>query len=216
MKKQWQSLVFLCMACLAWAAPASAIPVVAANSTYTLYLEGSVSGNAAAGNFRFDGAPEEIPRGSGFVSVTETETVIDATSSRIIITLTGSTDLFPAPDDVALLGIGTFGDGLDLLFPVRLTDARISFLQPGGNLVETTENLASQAVQNDPWDGLFPEAFDLIGIEGIGNQNVQVIAFEFIVTTQAAVPEPGVLLLGGAGLLAFGAARRRKAGAQRP
>jgi hypothetical protein len=215
MKKQWQSLVFLCMAWMALAAPASAIPVVATDTTYTLYLEGLESGNAAAGRFNFDGEPERIPRGNGFVSVNETETVIDDTSSRIIITLTGTTDLFPAAEDVALLGIGTFGDGLDLLFPVRLIDARVSFLQPGGVLVDTTDNLASQATQNNPWDGLFPNAFELIGIEGIGNRNVQVIAFEFLVSTQAEVPEPGIFLLGGIGLLGLVAARRRNAGAQR-
>lgn len=216
MKKQWQSLVLLCTAWMALAAPASAIPVVETDTRYTLYLEGFVSGNAAAGSFVFDGRPEEIARGNGSISVTETETVIDATSSRIIITLTGDTDLFPAQDDVALLGIGTFGDGLDLLFPVRLIDARISFLQPGGTLIDTTGNLASQATRNDPWDGLFPNDFDLIGIEGIGNRNVQVIAFEFLVSTQPAeVPEPGILLLGSTGLLAFAAARRRKAGAKR-
>lgn len=215
MKKQWQSLVFLCMAWMALAAPASAIPVVATDTTYTLYLEGFESGNAAAGIFKFDGMPEQIPRGNGFVSVNETETVIDETSSRIIITLTGTTDLFPAAEDIALLGIGTFGDGLDLLFPVRLIDARISFLQPGGILVDTTDNLASQAIENNPWDGLFPDELELIGIEEIGNRNVQVIAFEFLVSTQAEVPEPGILLLGGIGLLGLAAARRRNAGAQR-
>lgn len=215
MKKQWQSLVLLCLAWIALAAPASAIPVVATDTTYTLYIEGLKSGNEVAGSFRFDGVPEYISRGSGFISVYETETVIDEFSSRIIITLTGNTDLFPTADDVALLGIGTFGDGLDLLFPVRLIDARISFLQPGGVLVDTTDNLASQATQSDPWDGLFPNAFKLIGIEGIGNRNVQVVAFEFLVTTQAEVPEPGIFLLGGIGLLGLATARRRNAGAKR-
>lgn len=217
MKKQWQSLVLLCTAWMALAAPASAIPVVATGTTYTVYVEGTESNNAAAGSFRFDGVPEQIPRGNGFITVTETETEVDAMSSRIIITLTGDTDLFPSENDLALFGIGTFGDGLDLLFPVRLLDARLSFLQPGGTLVGTTDNLASLASQNDPWDGLFPNDAGLVDIAGFGGRNVQVVAFEFLVSAQAAeVPEPGNVMLSGIGLLAFAAARRRKAGAKRP
>lgn len=212
MKKQWQSLVLLCAAWLALAAPAAAVPVVATDTTYTLYIGATESDIANAGRFTFDGVPEQIPYGNSFITVTETETVIDETSSRIIITLTGSSDLFPSPADVAVLGIGTFDDGLDLLFPVYLRDAFISFLAPGGELVDTTEDLASQATQNNPWDGLFPDAFELIGVEGIGNRNVQVVGFEFVVSTQAEVPEPGILLLAGIGLLAFAAGRRRKAG----
>ncbi|RZJ85189.1 MAG: PEP-CTERM sorting domain-containing protein [Massilia sp.] len=212
MKQQWQALVFVAMAWMASMAPAHAIPVVAPDSTYVLYLAGLESGNDAAGEFRFDGAPETIPRGNGFLTVTENETVLDATSSEIIVTLSGTSDLFPAGNDVALLGIGTFGNGLDLLFPVRLAEAYISFLAPGGVLITETGNLVSEASQSDPWDGLFPNAFDLVGVEGVGGLDVQTVSFRFLVTTRPAeVPEPGILLLGGIGLLGFATARRRKA-----
>lgn len=216
MKKQWQALVFVIMAWLASVAPAHAIPVVTPNSTYVIYLQGLESENAAAGEFRFNGAAEFIERGNGFVSVTESESVIDAASSEIIITLTGDTDLFPVVNEVALLGIGTFGNGLDLLFPVRLADARISFFAPGNALVTRTENLVSQAGQADPWDGLFPNAFNVIDVAGVGGKDVRTVSFHFIVTTQAEVPEPGIMLLSGIGLLALAVARRRRAGARRP
>lgn len=211
MKKQWQTFVFLTMAWIAAVAPAKAVPVVVPESTYVLYLAGLESGNDAAGEFRFDGVPETIPRGNSLLTVSESETVIDAASSQIIITLSSTTDLFPVDDEVALLGIGTFGNGLDLLFPVRLAEASISFLAPGGTLITETDNLVSQVSQTDPWDGLFPNAFDLVGVEGIGGKNVQTVSFRFIVTTEPAeVPEPGILLLGGIGLLAFSAVRRSK------
>lgn len=216
MKKQWQSLVILCMAWMAFAAPAAAVPVVVADTTYTLYLQRAGSDNLAFAIFRFDETPEETLYENGNVRVTESETAIDAVSSRITIRISGDFDLFPETGDLALLGIGTGDDGLDLLFPVRLTDARISFFEQDGDLVDITDNLVSDTDQTDPWDGTFPNPFELFGIEDIGNRNVQAISIDFIVSTQAEVPEPGIPLLAGAGLLAFAAARRLKAGAKRP
>lgn len=214
MRKQWQSLVLLITACIGLAAPASAVPVVVPDSTYVIYLQGLESGNEAAGIFRFDGIPETIPRGNSVLTVNETETVIDATSSQIIITLSSTAELFPVQDEVALLGLGTFGDGLDLLFPVRLADARISFIDALGTLVTRTDNLVPQVTQTNPWDGLFPNAFELVGVEGAGGRDVRTVSFEFLVTTQG-VPEPGVVLLSGIGLLALVGARRRKLGTKR-
>lgn len=214
MKKQWQSFVLLITACMALAAPASAVPVVVPDSSYVIYLQGLESGNAAAGIFRFDGTPEAIPRAGGFLTVNETETLIDEVSSEIIITLSATSDLFPAEDDVALLGLGTFGDGLDFLLPVRLTDARISFIDAGGTLVTRTDNLVPQVTRTNPWDGLFPNAFELVGVEDVGGRDVRSVSFQFLVTTQD-VPEPGIVLLSGIGLLALAVTRRRKAGAKR-
>jgi hypothetical protein len=152
MKLHWQSFVTLVAVCLAMAAPASAVPV-AAGTSYSIYLEGEQSGNAAAGIFIFDGTPEFIlrPGDRTRVTVNETETQLDATRNQIIITLSSDADLFPVRDELAILGIGTFNDGINLLRPVRLEDVRISFIGTKDSVM--TGNLVSEVSQSRPWNG---------------------------------------------------------------
>ncbi len=217
MKKQWQSLFLLCTTWLALAAPASAMPVVATGTSYSVYFDRAGNNAPAFALFTFDGNQEETPFDNGILRVSEREDVINDTSSLITISISSTTDFLPAGDDVLLLGIGTGGFALNLSFPVRLVDARISFFQPAPTpiLIDTTGNLASEAGERDPWNGIFPTPDTLLEISEIGGRNVQEISIEFLVSTQAEVPEPGSVLLGGMGLLALVAIRRRKPGTHR-
>lgn len=189
---------------------AYAMPVVQTGSSYSIYLEGSESGNPSAGIFIFDGIPETILRTDGqTLTVSENETDLSATRNQINITLRGDGDLFPMLNETAILGIGTFGFNLDLLFPVRLDEARIFFLTAEGVQIAMSDNLASQVNQQAPWDGFFPDDINLFGIGGVGGQGVTTVSFQFLVTAvQADLPEPGTVMLSLIGLLAVAAGRR--------
>jgi hypothetical protein len=63
---------------------------------------------------------------------------------------------------------------------------------------------------------IFPNAFEVLGIGGVGGKGVRTVAFEFVVNSApSVVPEPGIVLLSGAGLVALLAVPRRKALASR-
>lgn len=208
MKKIFVSLMLL-IASLG--ATGSAWAVVVTGSTYGIYLEGEVSGNAAIPVSVFDDTPATFTRDGLVVTVSESDTVLSNVSNRITINLSTNGDLFPILNEGAYLGAGTL-DVLDLAFPVTLYDARITLLDLASNVVFASDNLAELAVQNQPWDGSLPTPSTSLFVSEIGGQNVATISFDFYVThvIQHSVPEPGSILLCGAGLLAVLAMRRRR------
>jgi hypothetical protein len=204
MKKMLASLMLLA-ATLGLSSSASA--VVTVGSTYAFYLAGEQSGNAILINTVFDDTAGAVTRNGLTLILSESDTQLDATNSHITLNLSANGDLFPTGGEGALLGIGTFGDVLDLMTAVMLTDARITLRDLAGNVVFASENLVGDAVNNAPWDGSFPSTNTLDLIPGIGGQGVANITVDFFVND---VPEPGSVLLCGIGLLAVVAVRRQR------
>lgn len=210
--------VLLCLSSLtAMVGEASAGPLVAANSEYTIYLAGA--GNSAPVNPTaiFDASPTVFSLDRGVdeltVTITENEEVIGVGMSIISINVSANGDLFPSAleFDPALLGLGVFGNGLDFNFPVFVSNARILFYV-GTELFGISDDFVAQLGMNDPWDGTAPTVGSAFGFD-FGAQGVTGFTFEFTVAVEGAgqaVPEPGSLLLGGIGLTALAAIRRRR------
>jgi len=198
-------------AVLGFAGPASA--AVVTGSTYSVYIEGLTSGQPFLAVTQFDDLAASGDRFGQTITLSESETALSATSSRISVNLASDSDLFPAVDDVAILAIN---DGFDFVADVILDEVRITFRNAAGGVVYASDNLVGLATQNSPWDGTLPSPDRAFGIDEIGAMNVVNISFDFIVSTipgEVAVPEPGSLMLFSLGLLAFaGLCRQRRTG----
>jgi hypothetical protein len=207
MKKFLASLLLFATT-LGLASPASA--VVITGTTYTFYLVGERSGNPLAANTVFDNVAASTTRGDLLVTLSESDTALDATNNRITLNLSANGDLFPIFNEGAFLGIGTFGDVLDLETDVTLYDVRLTLSNQAGGVVFASDNLAGDAVNNSPWDGSFPSPGTIFLVSEVGGMGVSNITFDFFVTTQPQgdVPEPGSVLLCGIGLLTVVAVRR--------
>lgn len=190
---------------------AVAAPVVAADSTYSVYLDRDNSNDAFYGVAVFDGVSELGAWEFSPLTVSESETDLGNGRSLISIQLRASSDIFPVANESGFYGIGTFGDGLDLLRPVFLYDARVSFLDSNNKLLTESGNLVDQVGQSAPWDGFFPTADRIFQSESLGALGILGINFDFFVSDEpVSVPEPAGVLLTGMGMMAMLAAGRRR------
>jgi len=188
----------------------SASAVVLQGSSYSVYLAGEQSDAASLPTTTFDDQPAFFLRNDLLLTLTESDTALGSGISRISLNLSADGDLFPVFDENAFLGVGTFGDVLDLEMPVALYDARITIRDLAGNVLVASNNLADFAVINRPWDGAFPSTATTVRIDEIGGLGAASITFDFYVSEDLNyVPEPGSIVLCGIGLLAAAAARRK-------
>lgn len=211
MKKNLMLFVLSVVTVVGLARQATAAPVVQEGSSYSLYIEGDQSDNVFLATGAFDGTEKNFVRAGVNLILTENDADLGGGNNRITIDLTGDGELFTALGETAFLGVGVDGDGINLLVPVSLDDARIRLFNAAGLLLFESLNLANTANMGNPWDGFFPAPDSVIGIDGAGGVGVSRVEFDFQLSAIAvAVPEPGGLVLIGVALMALSAVRRRR------
>ena len=218
MKSPFISALLLVAALSGIVGPAAAGPVVAAGSTYSIFIEGFDSGAQFIGNGTFDGAPTVFTRfglaqpqpHSQTLTLTESQTDLGNGTSLITIDLSADSELFPVVGETGIIGLGVDGNGLNLLIPVSLDSALIR-LFAGNDLIFTSANQVPILMPGYPWDGSFPSVGNAFFIDLLGGAGVTHFSFEFQVTENGQrVPEPGSVVLGAIALLALAGARWRR------
>lgn len=175
---------------------ATAAPIVAADSLYSVYLAGEgFSDQTVLGPLTFDGAAESFVRSGLDLTVGEDQTELGGGRHGLGIQVTANGDLFPLPG-AAILGVGQFGGAVDFVAPVRLLGAFIE-LYAGTTLIFRSTNYAldyglDPRVQFDPWNGQLLFDNGVLAIGNAGGRGIDRVRFEFEVQE---VPEPGALTL---------------------
>jgi hypothetical protein len=194
---------------------ANADPILL-GSTYDVALFERIFGSLTTGTptLTFDGVAETftLDRSSNTAAVTvnETQSSLGGGNYLISILFDATDDIYPVnpgSDGGIFVGIGAFGNGLDLNFDVQITSAIFSLYNSAGSLLANADFLGQ--VQNpSPWDGAFPGNNLVSGYNNGTGRNITGMRLDFSVTS---VPEPGTLALFAIGLFGMGLARRRKA-----
>ncbi len=215
MKKSITTIVLAAAIWCGLGAPASAEPLVTAGADYSVYIYGTLSGEATVVSGPFDGAATASTRAGLDLSLTESETDLGGGRSRIVIDLSANGDLFPVSGESAYLAMGVFGEALQFNRPVTLEQLLVRFYR-GSDVLFQSSDLVTLVSQPSPWNGIIPAPNSAIVFAGIGGFGISRVSYDLLLDEAPvqAVPEPGSLLLGALALaLLAGAhrARRRRA-----
>lgn len=206
-------LLSLLLATAAWCSigsPAAAAPLVADGASYSVFIRGGTSDEPTMITGAFDGVASETTRSGLTLSLSESETGLGSSRSRIMIDLSASGDLLPVDGEAVALGFGVWGDGLNFNVPVTLESVVIRFYA-GDAILGQSADLTGWSATTSPWNGIFPDMFVGLAFGGMGGRGVNHISFEFDIADAARqVPEPGSVLLAVLALAACGAARRAR------
>ncbi len=188
---------------------ASAGPIVAVGSSYSVYLAGTTSMNALnTGAVAFDANASFFTRAGLNLSLTESQ--VDHGNGRHTITIRMSADgdLFPAVGEGAQVGVGTLGTPLSFMRDVFLESGRISYFGADDMAYFTTGNLADDyRVQyfSGAWSGYFSQPNGVFVNGNVGGRDTRGLSFVFDVSE---IPEPNAAALAGLALLVLGTSRR--------
>ena len=197
------------LALAALAPAASAAPIVSPGSTYVFRLFDYVTPGVWLQGMVFDGLAS-VHHGDGLnLTMGESQTDNGDGTWRIALQLTSDADMFPGSPN-ALTRFG-HGDALDLLQPVRLTGASVSY---SGLLFSTGDAFATDddvlrfldPAARAPWTGYLLDPNVGFGAFDLPDWDVRGVTWTM---TVQAIPEPAPLALVSLALTALAWARRR-------
>ncbi|MFG6416244.1 PEP-CTERM sorting domain-containing protein [Roseateles sp. DC23W] len=209
-------LIILLTACAVLASvTATAAPIVAANSAYSVLLadEGDSAQlvNQVLLTGQFDGSSQNFVVGGQSFTLIEAQSDLGGGRHLVRVELSSDSDMSHAVLNGAggfFYGLGFDGNSLDFLAPVYLDQAVVWFATTAGNYVN--DHLASDYRSeyfSGAWSGNFAapnEAFVVPGGEGL---DIRRLNFDFYVSE---LPEPGSLALVTLALVGAGAGARRR------
>ena len=204
------SLKSVLAGCVLAASSTSFAGPVLMGSSYNAAIVGDpASGTTFFGGAVFDGIAQSITRNIGgsdhTFTLNESQTDLGGGLFRISFIFAGSPVMFVSADNFGGVGVGLFGDVLDLDGPYDLLNSVTRVYNQAGSLLATGGGPDSPVA---PWSGAWPAPNLVGGFAGVGP--AAITRFELDLNLQV-IPEPGSFGLAGLALCGLLINARRRA-----